>query len=330
MGEHVRRSVAAGPGHGDAADTRELPSQAPDELEGGRPQICHRDDQNVGPIGLAQPQGRIAVFRLLGIVAGLRQHVTQGTARAEFTVDNDDAGACTLAHHQGAATPRTAYLAHGDAESNRPEADREGAAALGAGRPSPAADQAVSDPGGLRGRVGAWGARAVGPTRPRVGGVNGVLVRNGYVVAEWGDLNRVDMTFSATKSYLSTTVGIAVDGGLIRDVHDPVGDYVHDGSFDSDHNSRITWHHLLNQTSDWSGVLWDKPDWADRPLGDKWDHHRREMREPGTYFKYNDVRVNLLALAALHVWRRPLPAGVEGARDGSHRRVDHLALAWVS
>ena len=147
----------------------------------------------------------------------------------------------------------------------------------------------------------------VGPTRPRVGGVNGVLVRNGYVVAEWGDLNRVDMTFSATKSYLSTTVGIAVDGGLIRDVHDPVGDYVHDGSFDSDHNSRITWHHLLNQTSDWSGVLWDKPDWADRPLGDKWDHHRREMREPGTYFKYNDVRVNLLALAALHIWRRPLP-----------------------
>lgn len=31
------------------------------------------------------------------------------------------------------------------------------------------------------------------------------------------------------------------------------------------------------------------------------------MHEPGTFFKYNDVRVNLLALAALHVWRRPLP-----------------------
>lgn len=33
----------------------------------------------------------------------------------------------------------------------------------------------------------------------------------------------------------------------------------------------------------------------------------REMHAPGTHFKYNDVRVNLLALAALHVWREPLP-----------------------
>ena len=31
------------------------------------------------------------------------------------------------------------------------------------------------------------------------------------------------------------------------------------------------------------------------------------LREPGSAWEYNDVRVNLLALAALHVWRRPLP-----------------------
>jgi CubicO group peptidase (beta-lactamase class C family) len=31
------------------------------------------------------------------------------------------------------------------------------------------------------------------------------------------------------------------------------------------------------------------------------------LYEPGTFWKYNDVRVNLLALSALHVWRRPLP-----------------------
>jgi CubicO group peptidase (beta-lactamase class C family) len=31
------------------------------------------------------------------------------------------------------------------------------------------------------------------------------------------------------------------------------------------------------------------------------------MREPGTYWEYNDVRVNLLAYALLHIWRRPLP-----------------------
>jgi CubicO group peptidase (beta-lactamase class C family) len=33
----------------------------------------------------------------------------------------------------------------------------------------------------------------------------------------------------------------------------------------------------------------------------------RPRHEPGTVYKYNDVRVNALALAALHVWRRPLP-----------------------
>jgi CubicO group peptidase (beta-lactamase class C family) len=31
------------------------------------------------------------------------------------------------------------------------------------------------------------------------------------------------------------------------------------------------------------------------------------LSEPGTRYEYNDVRVNLLALAALEVWRRPLP-----------------------
>ena len=38
----------------------------------------------------------------------------------------------------------------------------------------------------------------------------GIILRNGYIVAEWGDPHRVDMTFSVTKSFLSTTVGLAV------------------------------------------------------------------------------------------------------------------------
>jgi CubicO group peptidase (beta-lactamase class C family) len=148
----------------------------------------------------------------------------------------------------------------------------------------------------------------VGPTKDR-GGPAGMVVKNGYIVAEWGDTRRVDMTFSVTKSYLSTTAGLALDGGLIRDVHDKVGVYVWDGKFESEHNSRITWHHLLNQSSDWSGTLWDRPDWADRPPreGTPLEWERRELKEPGTSFKYNDVRVNLLAYCLLQVWRRPLP-----------------------
>lgn len=148
----------------------------------------------------------------------------------------------------------------------------------------------------------------VGPTKER-GATNGIIIRKGYIVAEWGDTDRIDMTFSVTKSYLSTTAGLALDNGLIRDVHEPVKNYVTDGKFDSEHNAKITWHHLLNQTSDWSGTLWDKHDWADRPPRDvKWDDLRkREIKEPGTSYKYNDVRVNLLAYSLLQVWRKPLP-----------------------
>jgi len=141
----------------------------------------------------------------------------------------------------------------------------------------------------------------IGPTKHR-GGMNGLILRNGYIVAEWGDTNRVDMTFSATKSYLSTVAGMAWDAGLIRDVEDKLAMYVHDGTFSSQHNSSITWHSLLNQTSEWEGTLWGKPDWA--PV---WNGEMRKLHAPGTHWQYNDVRVNCLALALLHVWRRPLP-----------------------
>jgi len=148
----------------------------------------------------------------------------------------------------------------------------------------------------------------VGPTKDR-GGPAGMIIKNGYIVAEWGDTKRVDMTFSVTKSYLSTIAGLALDAGLIKDVHEKAGNYVRDGTFASGHNSKITWHHLLNQSSDWSGTLWDKSDWADRPPRDgtpeQWE--RRELKEPGTSFKYNDVRVNVLAYSLLRVWKRPLP-----------------------
>jgi len=147
-----------------------------------------------------------------------------------------------------------------------------------------------------------------GPFKPR-GEVTGVILRHGYLVAEWGEPFRVDMTFSATKSFLSATVGVACDRGLIHDVDDPVRQYVPLEHFESDHNAKITWDHLLRQTSDWEGALWGKPDWADRPPSNQPldEYRRRKHNEPGTSYKYNDVRVNLLALATLHVWRRPLP-----------------------
>lgn len=148
----------------------------------------------------------------------------------------------------------------------------------------------------------------VGPTRER-GGPAGIIIRNGYIVAEWGDIERVDMTFSVTKSYLSTVAGLAIDQGLIHDVSDLVSNYVWDETFKGDHNGQITWEHLLHQSSDWSGDLFGMPDWADRPPSeggiDDWKN--RELNKPGTFFKYNDVRVNVLAYSLLQVWRKSLP-----------------------
>jgi CubicO group peptidase (beta-lactamase class C family) len=148
----------------------------------------------------------------------------------------------------------------------------------------------------------------VGPFKER-GDMTGIIVRHGYIVAEWGEPTRVDMTFSVTKSFLSTTVGLAWDRGLIRNIHDRVQEYMPVEHFDSEHNSKIEWDHLLRQTSDWEGILWDKPDWADRPPRDTplSEYVTRKRNDPGTSYKYNDVRVNVLALAALNVWRRPLP-----------------------
>ncbi|MBM4195000.1 MAG: serine hydrolase, partial [Gemmatimonadetes bacterium] len=119
---------------------------------------------------------------------------------------------------------------------------------------------------------------AIGPFRER-GGAAGMIVRRGYIVAEWGDPNRVDVTYSVTKSFVTTTVGLAFDRKMIRAVTDKVGDYMapivvaKNGSFsnyevlapfESEHNRKITWEHLLRQTSDWQGTLWGKPDWVDR------------------------------------------------------------------
>jgi len=150
--------------------------------------------------------------------------------------------------------------------------------------------------------------RIAGPMRER-GKPAGIILKNGYIVAQWGDVKRVDMTFSVAKSYLSTVAGLALDDHVVKNIDDRVIDYVWDGKFDGPHNSKITWRHLLTQSSDWSGCLFDVCDWADRPprqgMIDDWKN--RKLLEPGSVFEYNDVRVNLLAYSLLQVIRKPLP-----------------------
>lgn len=147
-----------------------------------------------------------------------------------------------------------------------------------------------------------------GPVRDR-GGASGLIIKDGYIVSSWGTPERVDMTFSVTKSYLSTVAGIAWQKHLISDINAPVSKWVWDGTFDGEHNSQVTWDHLLTQSSDWSGQLFGMYDWADRPPSeggiDEWK--LRKLNTPGSVFEYNDVRVNLLAYSLLQVIRKPLP-----------------------
>ena len=152
------------------------------------------------------------------------------------------------------------------------------------------------------------GYKIKGPTKKR-GDSNGLIIKNGYIIGKWGDIKRVDMTFSVTKSYLSTVAGIAYDKNLIS-IDDKLKDYIWDGKFDDTHNSQITWHHLLNQSSQWSGELFGTYDWADRPpRGLSLEEIKKQkLLPPGQAYKYNDVRVNLLSFSLLNVFRKPLPA----------------------
>lgn len=149
----------------------------------------------------------------------------------------------------------------------------------------------------------------IGPMGVRAG-ANGLVVYKGKVIARWGNLDSVDMTHSIAKTFLTTVTGLAWQQGLIRDLNDKVGPYMPHGTalYEGAHNNQVRWEHLLRQTSDWQGTLWGKPDWADRPEGKTpADWPNRPLRTPGSHYKYNDVRINLLALSTLYVWRKPLP-----------------------
>lgn len=148
----------------------------------------------------------------------------------------------------------------------------------------------------------------IGPMSVRAA-ANGLIVYRGKLIAQWGDTHSVDMTHSISKTFLTTVTGLALQDGLIHSVDDLVWPYaVPDGSlFATEHNRQISWDHLLRQTSDWQGTLWGKPDWADRPEGEPKDWPNRPLHTPGSKYKYNDVRVNLLALVTTYVWRKPLP-----------------------
>jgi hypothetical protein len=109
--------------------------------------------------------------------------------------------------------------------------------------------------------TGPW-SEVAGPVEAR-GGPAGLILKGGRIVAEWGDTARTDMTFSIAKSYLAVIAGLAAADGLIDNVDAPVAASIAGPFFASPHNARITWRHLLQQSSEWQGELWGKSDQVD-------------------------------------------------------------------
>ena len=162
--------------------------------------------------------------------------------------------------------------------------------------------------------------RLRGPVHAR-GPVSGVVLQHGREIAAWGEPDRADLTFSVAKTYLALLAGVAHGRGLLPDVDEPVVERVRGIGFDSAHNRTITWAHLLQQTSEWEGSCFGVPDTVDRwrhvshdprpASGRKGD--LRPLHAPGTYWEYNDVRINQLSLALLHLFGASLPEVFRGS-----------------
>ena len=155
-------------------------------------------------------------------------------------------------------------------------------------------------------------AKALGPVLGPIpkthAATNGFVVRHGYIASEFGDTRAVDPVYSMAKSFVSTTAGLAVTKGLIKDVNDPVAKYIYDGGYDSPHNAKITWRDHAEQTSEWEGTLWNRnADFVDPAKFGAAAHAFRAAQDPGTFYEYNDVRMNRFALSLARLFGKSVP-----------------------
>ena len=137
---------------------------------------------------------------------------------------------------------------------------------------------------------------------------SGIIIRHGYIVGEFGDINAVDPVYSMAKSVNSIVAGVAVTQGKIKNLDDPVKNYIKDGGYDSPHNSKITWRHHVTQTSEWEGEMWDRnANFIGKEKFGNAAMQPREIHDPGTYYEYNDVRMNRFALSLARLFGKAEP-----------------------
>lgn len=159
--------------------------------------------------------------------------------------------------------------------------------------------------------------RPLGPLPSTRAATNGVILKDGYIIAEFGDVHAVDPTYSVAKSCLSTILGLTLDRGIIGSIDECVGERVNPSLGDygfvdpqdaQAHNSLVTWRHFATMSSEWRGEMFGKThDFPGAAEYGKSAMQPRELRPPGTFFEYNDVRINRFSLSMLRLWKKPLP-----------------------
>lgn len=186
----------------------------------------------------------------------------------------------------------------------------------------------------------------LGPIPTSRAATNGLVIRNGYLVAEFGETNSADPTYSVAKSMLATVAGVAVREGLITDVSATVGSQIKDGGYDSPQNAKVTWRTHLQQESEWEGEMWGKKhDFVGTVAFGEGERKPRDLQAPDTFYEYNDVRINRFSLSLLRLFKKPVPdvfrdevMNVIGASNtwrwipynNSYAEIDGKKLASVS
>ena len=129
---------------------------------------------------------------------------------------------------------------------------------------------------------------------------------------------------------LATVTGIAVRDGLIKDVDAAVGSQIKDGGYDSPQNAKVTWRHHLQQETEWEGEMWGKKhDFVGTVAFGDGERKPRALQAPGTFYEYNDVRINRFALSLLRAVQEAGAGCVSRRSHERDRRLEHLAVDSV-
>ncbi|MDR2683453.1 MAG: beta-lactamase family protein [Dysgonamonadaceae bacterium] len=148
-----------------------------------------------------------------------------------------------------------------------------------------------------------------------------LLIRNDTLLCEkyyrGYDRSQISTLFSVSKSVTSLLVGIAVDEGFIRSVHDPVTDYIPELKNKDPHFQKLTIEHLLNMqaglqfdesyTNPLSGMA--RLYYGNNQLG--LIEKMKFAKEPGEAYEYNSATTAILGIVLERAVGKPYAAYLE-------------------